>query len=76
MDCWNGGDGMEEPNHHDIFEGIVIYEKKICRFGLQTKLCDEGQIEVGLEESRYITIEVIGNVHEHKHLLEEKGKEK
>lgn len=26
--------------------------------------CDDGQIEVGLEDSRYTTIEIIGNIHE------------
>lgn len=61
MDCWNGGDGIDEPNHHDVFEGVVIYDKKICRFGLQTKLCDEGQIEVGLEDSQFTSLEVNGN---------------
>ena len=71
MDCWNGGDGIDEPSHHDIFEGIVIYDKKICRFGLQTKLCDEGQIEVGLEDSRFTEIEILGNKWENPELLEQ-----
>ena len=61
MNWWNGGDGYEEPNRHTIFEGRVIYDQKICRFGLQTKLCDEGHVEVGLEDNEYTEIEVIEN---------------
>jgi hypothetical protein len=60
MDCWNGGDGITEPNNHDIFEGLVVYDQRIARWGLQTKLGDDYEIEVGLENNRFTTIEIIG----------------
>lgn len=69
MDCWNGGDGIDEESIHDIFEGVVVYDKKICRFGLQTKLCDKGQIEVGLEDNQFTSIEIIGNTNENSEML-------
>lgn len=76
MDCWNGGDGIDEPNIHDTFEGVVIYDKKICRFGLQTKICDEGQIEVGLEDNRFTSIEIIDNKWENPELMEQDNESK
>ncbi len=59
MECWNGEDDISGPSHTDTFEGIVVYDQRICRFGLQTELCDKGQIEVGLEDSQYTTIEIV-----------------
>ena len=64
MECWNGGDGIDEPSIRDTFEGIVIYDKRICRFGLQTKLCNEGQIEVGLKDSQFTSVEIIDVIHD------------
>lgn len=64
---WVYGYFLINPN------GACIYDPEIgdMPVGLQTKICDEGQIEVGLEDNRYTEIEVIGNRWENPELLEQ-----
>ena len=67
----NGGDGITEEHHIDVFEGVVIYD--VNGFGIQTKGCKDGEAEIPLlnTEHYFIEIEVIGNIYEHSHLLDE-----
>ena len=71
LECWNGGDNIEEPSIRDTFSGVVVYDRTICRFGIQTFLCEEGRIEVGLEDNQFTTIEILGNRWENPELLED-----
>jgi uncharacterized phage protein (TIGR01671 family) len=68
---WNGGDGLNEPEDRDEFEGIVVYDIETAGFGLQTKICDGKGIEVGLnEKGEFIDLEIIGNIYENPELLQ------
>jgi len=70
---WNGGDGISEPNERDEFEGVIIWDKETCCFGLKTKGCKEDEIECNLvKEGQFVTLEIIGNTMENKELLEGK----
>ena len=46
MDCWNGGDGRDEPDLHDIFEGIVVWNKNCAGFGTQKIVCNKFKFAV------------------------------
>lgn len=66
---WSGGNDYSEPDETDKFKGIVIYETS--GFGIQTSICKKGETEVPLfENNQFLKSEVIGNIYEHKHLLD------
>ena len=56
-----GGDGINEPNTVDEFNGEVIYCQSCCSFGIQSETNDN-DITVPLLED--VDIEIIGNIHE------------
>ena len=69
MDVWNGGDGYEEPNEIDEFEGIVTWN--INGFNISTKDKD-GKFEPEMclcENNVYTKTEVLGNIYENPELL-------
>lgn len=55
-------------NSEDEFRGIVVYDTN--GFGVQTKDCKKGESECPLFVGGGWKTKVIGNIHEHKYLLE------
>jgi len=71
MSVWNGGDGYEEPNRTDEFEGVV--RRAVSGWSIFTKYNDgEFEPEIDLcENDIYIKIEILGNSYEDTELLNE-----
>ncbi len=48
-----GGSPEQDNLQYDEFEGIVVWDKPSCCFGIQTEICKGKGIEVGLFEESY-----------------------
>ncbi len=68
MDCWNGGDGIEEPDEHTVFEGKIIWDAN--GWGIDTHPFEaKGEVAL-LGSNEFIKVEVIGNIYEQKELVQ------